>query len=85
MFQEAWSNLTEMGFLNVVLFLQVTNKSHLKSVDALNVSKNYFQLVIIKHVHPLSALLQVALQRKGILKNLKDFNYCKRKKILQSI
>lgn len=59
-----------MGFLNVVLFLQVPNKSYLKSVDALNVSKNHFQLVIIKHVHPLSALPQVALWREVALKNL---------------
>lgn len=64
-FQEAWPNLTEVGFLNIVLFLQVPNKSNLKSVDAFNVSENHFQLVIIEHVDPLSALPQVALQRES--------------------
>lgn len=64
MFQKTRSNFTKMGFLNVVLFLQVSHKSHLKSVDIFNVSKYHFQLVIIEHVNPLSALPQVALQRE---------------------
>lgn len=51
-----------MRFLCVVLFLQISNKAHLKAVDVLDVSKDDLQLVVIKHVHTLPALAQVALQ-----------------------
>lgn len=55
-----------MGFLCVVLFLQVSNKSHLEAVDVLDVPKDDLQLVVIEHVHALPALAQVALQQRGL-------------------
>lgn len=52
-----------MGFLCVVLLLQVPNKAHLEAVDVLDVPKDDLQLVIIEHVHTLPALAQVSLQQ----------------------
>lgn len=66
MFQEAWTYFTQMGFLCVILLFQISNKSHLKSIDVLDVSKNDFYLVIIEHVNPLSALPQVTLNMRSI-------------------
>lgn len=53
-----------MWLLCVVLFLQVSNKTHLEAVNVLNVPKDDLQLVIIEHVHALPALAQVTLQQK---------------------
>ncbi len=55
-----------MRFLCVVLFLQVSNKTHLETVDVLNVSKDDLQLVVIEHIHTLPALAQVSLQQYGL-------------------
>lgn len=55
-----------MGLLCVVLFLQVSNESHLEAVDVLDVPKDDLQLVVIEHVHTLPALAQVALQQYGL-------------------
>lgn len=52
-----------MGFLCVVLFLQIPNKAHLEAVDVLDVPKYDLQLVIVEHVHALPALAQVSLQQ----------------------
>lgn len=56
-FKETRSNFTEMGVLVVVLFLQVPDKTHLKSVDIFDVTKDDFQLFITEHIPPLPALL----------------------------
>lgn len=55
-----------MGFLCVVLFLQVSNKAHLEAVDVLDVPKDDLQLVVIEHVHTLPALAQVSLQQQRL-------------------
>lgn len=60
-FKETRSDLTEMGILVVVLFLQVPDKTHLKSIDIFNVPKDDLQLFITEHIPSLPALLQVAL------------------------
>lgn len=52
-----------MGFLCVVLFLQIPNEAHLEAVDVLDVPKDDLQLVVIEHVHTLPALTQVSLQQ----------------------
>lgn len=52
-----------MGFLCVVLFLQIPNEAHLEAVDVLDVPEDDLQLVIIEHVHTLPALAQVSLQQ----------------------
>lgn len=51
-----------MGFLCVVLLLQVSHKTHLEAVDVLDVPEDDLKLVVIEHVHTLPALAQVSLQ-----------------------
>lgn len=55
-----------MRFLCVVLFLQVSNKAHLETIDVLNVPKDDLQLVVVEHIHTLPALAQVPLQQYGL-------------------
>lgn len=50
-----------MGFLCVVLLLQVPHEAHLEAVDVLDVPKDNLQLVVVEHVHTLPALAQVSL------------------------
>lgn len=52
-----------MGFLCIVLFLQVPNEAHLEAVDVFNVPKYDLQLVVVEHIHTFSALAQVSLQQ----------------------
>lgn len=52
-----------MGFLCVVLLLQVSHKAHLEAVDVLDVPEDDLKLVVIEHVHTLPALAQVSLQK----------------------
>lgn len=51
-----------MGFLCVVLLLQVPHEAHLEAVDVLDVPEDDLELVVVEHVHALPALAQVSLQ-----------------------
>ncbi len=61
-FQKARSDLAEMRFFRVKLFLQVSDKAQLESVNVFDISKDHFQLIVVKHVSPLFTLTEIPLK-----------------------
>lgn len=61
MLKEAGSDLTQVWFFSIELFLQISDKPELEPVNVLDVPEYHLQLVVVKHVSPLFALLQITL------------------------